>query len=263
MQEIQKTQIRALDLQDPLEEGLATHSSICARNHSMDRGAWWAAVDRVTKIWIWMKQRSAYVVMHRSFTQWDIIYHYLFNIQMVPNLTTLMKSHQDDACALLKKLMPLEHFLTFCHTKILQVFLFAVQLLSCDWFTATPWIVACQDSLSFTVSQNMLELMPIESAMSSKHLNLCCPHILLSQSFSAPGSFPMTQHFASGGQRIGAVALASVLPMNTQGWFLLELTGFISLLFQGLSKVVLQHIVQKHQFFGAQPSLWSSSHIHT
>ena len=172
-------------------------------------------------------------------------------------------SHQDDACALLKTLIPLEHFLTFCHNMILQVFLVAVQLLSCDWFIVTPWMAACQDTLSFTISQSLLELMSIESVMSSKHLIVCCAHIILSQSFSAQGCFPMMQHFASGGQSIGASALASVLPMNIQGWFLLGLTVFISLLSKGLSKVLLQHTVQKHQFFGAQPALWSSFHICT
>ena len=48
---MQETQIQALDLKDPLEEGLATHFSILAKNYSMDRGAWWARGDRVTKIW--------------------------------------------------------------------------------------------------------------------------------------------------------------------------------------------------------------------
>ena len=81
------------------------------------------------------------------------------------------------------------------------------------------------------------------------------------QSFPASGSFPRSQ--LSGGQNIGASALASVLPKRIQGWFPLGLTGFISLLSRGLSKVFSSTAIWKYQFFGAQPSLWSSSHICT
>ena len=83
------------------------------------------------------------------------------------------------------------------------------------------------------------------------------------QSFPASGSFPMSQFFASGGQSIGASASASVLPLNIQGLFLLGLTGFISLLSTGLSRVFFNTTVQKHQFSSAQPYLWSNSHICT
>ena len=69
--------------------------------------------------------------------------------------------------------------------------------------------------------------------------------------------------FASGGQSIGVSALVSVLPMNTQDWSSLEWTGWISLQSKGLSRVFSNTTVQKHQFFGAQVSLWSNSHIHT
>ena len=82
------------------------------------------------------------------------------------------------------------------------------------------------------------------------------------QSFSASQSFQMSQLFASGGQSIG-VSASSVLPMNTQDWSLLEWTGWISLHSKGFSKVFSNATVQKHQLFGAQPSLWSNSHIHT
>ena len=79
------------------------------------------------------------------------------------------------------------------------------------------------------------------------------------QSFPASESFPMSQFFVSGGQSIGASA--SVLPMNIQGWFPLGLTGLISLPSKGFSRVFSNTAVQKHQFFGAQLSLWSNSHI--
>ena len=83
------------------------------------------------------------------------------------------------------------------------------------------------------------------------------------QSFPALGSFQMSQFFSSGGWSIGASASASVLPMNIQDWFPLGLTGLISLLSKGLSRVFSSTTVQKHQFVGAQPSLWSNSHICT
>ena len=81
------------------------------------------------------------------------------------------------------------------------------------------------------------------------------------QSFPASGSFLMSRLFVSGGQSIGASA--SVLPINIQHWFPLGLTGFISLLSKGLSRVFSSTTVQKHQFLGTQLSLWSNSHIHT
>ena len=83
------------------------------------------------------------------------------------------------------------------------------------------------------------------------------------QSFPASGSFLMSQFFTSGGQSIGISASVSVLPMNTQDWSPLGLTGWISLLSKGLSRVFSNTTVQKHQFFRAQLSLCSNSHIHT
>ena len=77
----------------------------------------------------------------------------------------------------------------------------------------------------------------------------------------ASGSFPMSQLFASGSQSIGASA--SVLPMNIQDWFSLGLSGLISLLSKGLSRVFSSTTVQKHRFFSTQPILWSNSHIRT
>ena len=82
------------------------------------------------------------------------------------------------------------------------------------------------------------------------------------QSLPASGPFPMSQFFASGGQSIWASGSASVLPVNIQDWFPLGLIGLISLLSKGLSRV-FSNTLQKHQFFGAQLSLWPNSHIHT
>ena len=98
----------------------------------------------------------------------------------------------------------------------------------------------------------------------------CLPVILSSvvpfsscpQSLPASGSFPMSQLFASSGQSIGVSASTSVLPMNTQDWSPLGWTGWISLQSKGLSRVFSNTTVQKHQFFGAQPSSQSNSNIH-
>ena len=138
-------------------------------------------------------------------------------------------------------------------------------LLHCWWvqFFVTPWITARQASLSITNSQSSLKLTSIESMMPSSHLILCHPLLLLPSIFPASGSFQMSQFFPMGGQSIGASASASVLSMNIQVWFPLGLTGWISLQSRELSRVFSSTTVQKHQFFGAQLSLWSNSHVHT
>ena len=83
------------------------------------------------------------------------------------------------------------------------------------------------------------------------------------QSFPKLGSFYVNQSFISGDQSTGVSASASVLLMNTQYWFPLGLTGLISLKSKELLRVFPNTIVQKLQFFGTQPPLWSNSHIHT
>ena len=139
----------------------------------------------------------------------------------------------------------------------------AVQSLNHVRFFAIAWTAALQASLSFTISRTLLKLMSIQSVMQSNHLILCRPFSSCLQSFPASGSIPMTWLFPSGGQSIGASASASVLPMNIQDWFPLGWTGWISLQSEGPSRVFSNTTIQKHQFFGAQPSLWSSSRIHT
>ena len=83
------------------------------------------------------------------------------------------------------------------------------------------------------------------------------------QSSPASGPFLISWLFTSGGQNIGPSASATVLPINIQGWFSLGLTSLISVLSKGLSRVLSSTTIRKHQFFAAQPSLWSNSHIHT
>ena len=89
------------------------------------------------------------------------------------------------------------------------------------------------------------------------------PFFSCPQSFPASGSFQMSRFFTSGGQSIGVSAIASVLPMNIQDRFPLGWTGWISLLSKRFSRVFSNTTVQKHQFFSAQFSFWSYSHIHT
>ena len=80
------------------------------------------------------------------------------------------------------------------------------------------------------------------------------------QSFLASGTFPMNCLFTSDDQNTGASTSASVFSVNIQGWSALRLTGLISLLSKGLSGIFSSTTVWRHQFFGAPPSLWSSSY---
>ena len=132
-------------------------------------------------------------------------------------------------------------------------FLVGVQSLSRVRLLVTPWTAACQAFLSFTISQSLLKLMGIESMTPSNHLIPVAPFTSCSQSFPASGSFPMSQFFALSSQSFGASASASVPPINIQGWFLLRLTGLISLLSKGLSRVLSSTTVQK------APILWHSA----
>ena len=102
----------------------------------------------------------------------------------------------------------------------------------------------------------------VSEAIQSSH-PLSVPFSSHLLSFPASRSFPMSQFFTSGGQRIGVSTSASVLSMNIQDWFPLGLTGWISLQSKGHSRVSSSTTVQHHQFFGAQLSLWSNSHIPT
>ena len=120
------------------------------------------------------------------------------------------------------------------------------------------------DRLLCPGSQSLLKLMSIDSVMPSNHPIICHP-LLLPSIFPSTRcffSFPMRWLFTSGGQSIGASTSASVLPITIQGWFPFWLTGLISLLPKGLSRVFSSLTVQKHQFFSTQPSLSSNSHIH-
>ena len=138
-----------------------------------------------------------------------------------------------------------------------------VQLLSCIQLFVTPWTAARRASLSTTNSQSLLKPMSIESVMPSNHLILCRPLLLL------PSIFPSIRVFSN--ESVLCIRWPMywsfsfiISPTNkyseeiSLGW-----TGWISLQSKGLSKVFSNTTVQKHQFFGAQLSLQSNSHIHT
>ena len=133
-----------------------------------------------------------------------------------------------------------------------------VQSLSCVQFFAAPWTAACLASLSVLISRNLLKLMSIELVMPSNHLILCRPLLLL------PSVFPSVRFFSNKLAlyiRWPKYCFSISSPMNIQDRFPLRLTGLISLQSKGLSRVFSNTTVQKHQFFVAQPSLWSNAHI--
>ena len=169
-----------------------------------------------------------------------------------------------------KKIMPLTLSISLFHKATVKILynlrlcyniLCIMLLFSCSVIFATPWTVAHQASLSFTISRASSNAYPLRwwyhptSSSSVISFSSC----LLS--FPATGSFLMSQIFETGGQSIGASA--SVLPINIQGWFSLGLTGLISLLYKGFSAFFSSTTFQKHQFFSAHPHLWSKSHMHT
>ena len=139
----------------------------------------------------------------------------------------------------------------------------SVQSLSPVQLFATPWIAARQASMSITNSWSSLKLIFIESVMPSSHLILCRPLLLLPSIFPSIRVFFIELTLCMRWASIGVSASASILPKNTQDWSALEWTGWISLQSKGLSRVFSNTTVQKHQFFNAQLSSQSNSHIPT
>ena len=139
----------------------------------------------------------------------------------------------------------------------------SVQSLSHIQLFATPWTAAHRASLSIPISQSLPQLMSIELVIPSNHVILCHPLLLLPWIFPSIRVFSNEKFFTSGSQSIGALASASVFPVNIQDWFPLGLTGLITLQSKGLSTVLSNTALQKHQFFSSQFSLQSNSHIHT
>ena len=148
------------------------------------------------------------------------------------------------------------------HIKILGQFSL-VQSLSRVQLFLTPWIAACQASLSITNSGSSPKLMSLESVMPSSHLILCRPFLLLP---SIPPSIRVFSNESTLHMRwpkYGSFSFSISLPMNTQDWSPLGWTGLTSLQSKRLSRVFSNTTVQKHQFFSAQLSSLSNFHIHT
>ena len=127
--------------------------------------------------------------------------------------------------------------------------------------SATQWTAARQASLSITITPEVhSNSCPLSQWCHPTISSSVAPFSSCPQSFPASGSFPVSFLFASDGQGTGASASASILPMNVQNWFPLELTDLI-LLSKRHSRVFSNTSIQKQQFFGSQPSLLSKSHI--
>ena len=138
---------------------------------------------------------------------------------------------------------------------VVSVQFISVQLLSHVQLFVTPWTVARQASLFITNSQSLLKLMSIELVMSSNHLILCCPLLLLLSIFLSIRVFSNESVLHIRWPKIWSFSSASILPMNIQDWFPLGWTGWIPLQSKGLSRVFSNTTVQKHQFFSTQLSL--------
>ena len=144
-----------------------------------------------------------------------------------------------------------------------SLLLSSVQSLSRVRLFATPWIAARQASLSITNSRVHPDSHPSSQWCHPAISSSVIPFSSCPQSLPASESFPMSQLFSWGGQSTGVSALTSFLPKKSQGWSPSEWTGWISLQSKGLARDFSSTTVQKHQFFGAQPSSQSNSHIHT
>ena len=137
----------------------------------------------------------------------------------------------------------------------------SVQSLSRVRLFATPWIAARQASCPSPTPGVYSNSCPSSQWWHPAISSSVVPFTSCPQSLPASGSFPISQLFSWGGQSTRVSALASFLPKKSQGWSPSEWTGWISLQAKGLSRVFSSTTVQKHQFFGAQPSSQSNSHI--
>ena len=140
-----------------------------------------------------------------------------------------------------------------------------VQLPSCVWLFATPWTAACQASLSLTISWSLLKLMSIESVMPSNHLILCHPLLFLPSVFPSIRVFSNESAFSIKWLKFWSFSFSISPSSEYSGWFLLGLTGWMSLQSKGLLRVFSSTTVQKHQFFNAQffyGPIFTSIHDH-
>ena len=132
-----------------------------------------------------------------------------------------------------------------------------------SWLFATSRTAARQASLFIANSRSLLKLRPIESVMSSNYLILCCSLLLLPSIFLSIRVFSNELAFCIKWPKYWHFSFSISPSKEIQGWYPLGLTALISSQSEGHSRVFSNTTVQKHQFFGTQPSLWSNSHIHT
>ena len=137
------------------------------------------------------------------------------------------------------------------------------QLLSCVRFFVTSWTAACQASLSKTNSQSLLKLMFIESVMPSNHLILCHPLLLLTSIFPSIRVFSNESVLCIRRPKYWSFSFSISSSNEHPGLISFRMDWLISLQSKGLSRVFSNTTVEKNQFFSAQPSLWSNSHIYT
>ena len=145
---------------------------------------------------------------------------------------------------------------------VVVVVVVAFQLLNHVWIFEVPWAATSKASLTFTIPLSLLKLMSTESVMLSNHLILCYPLLLL------PSIFPSIRVFSNE----SALHIRwpnywsfsfNISPSNEHPGLISFRIDWISLQSKGLSRVFSNTTVQKHQFFGTQPSSQSNSHIHT
>ena len=253
-----ETWVLFLGWEDPLEEGMATHFSILAWRIP------WTEPGGLQSMGSQSQTRLSTAQMHvhsSPMTSMQIVpkfsfYHYVNMTMLEPLENWVTVKTEPERYVHIWIPWTCEYYFTMVNTQvfILSYPVVAVQLLSRVWLFATPKTAACQAPLtpvSPGVCSNScpLSLWCSLTISSSAAAFSSCP-----QSLPASGSFPVSQLFTSGGQSIEASASVSVLPVNIHGWFLLGLSGLI-LQSKELSRVFSNTTIQKHQFFGVQPSL--------
>ena len=223
----------------------------CLEN-PMDRGTWWAIVHGSQRIG---RNRSYSAQTHEGNISLPLVRKYN---AVIYSITTFMVNNKD--VKWLKTNIREGHIL--CNAIILNNCLFCSVTQSClnlcdPMNRSTPGLPVHHQLLEFTQT-HIHQVCWCHPVISSSVI----PSSSCSQSLPASECFPMSQSFTWGGQSTGVSALASFLPKKSQGWSPLEWTAWISLQSKELSRVFSNTTVQKHQFFSAQPSSQSNSHIH-
>ena len=226
-----ETRIQPLGEEDSLEKEMATHSSIIAWEIP------WTEEPNGLQSLGSQRGRHNWMTVSLLFVN-STVYHLLLSSWYTANLLNSLTNSNSSAINHLGFLC----LKSFCCCSVIPDSLWPCGLQHARPPCPQPSLRVCSNScpLSWWCHPNISpSVVPFSSCL---------------QSFPASGSFPMSQFFTSGGQRIRASVSASVLLMNIQDWFPLGLIGLISLQSKGLSRVFSNTIVKKHQFFGTQPS---------